>query len=318
MSSYQIPDLLADGIGRIPLRTNRHCLAVSRASETWILEQQALDSDRLSAAKIPLLAALCFPTCDLPQLRLVADFWTLLMFSKPFECLEPRLSQLTLTGTSRWKARFDDCFRDFQLAQGLRPNLDLGVEEYIAFRRDLSGLQIVTSFIEPVEGLELKEGTEEEETMLKKLRQSAADIIALSWDIFSYNVDQASGNKINLVHVLMARRGISVQGAITAAVRLVKSAFTEFSEAEKALVSLPRADADSDLGSSSSLLRWFRPSPARSAWTEQDFHDVSLLIQGLKDCIVGSLNWAYETELFFGTKGEEVRMFGWVFMLDKT
>ncbi|PPR04877.1 hypothetical protein CVT26_012718 [Gymnopilus dilepis] len=37
-------------------------------------------------------------------------------------------------------------------------------------------------------------------------------------------------------------------------------------------------------------------------------------IEALKDCLVGTLHWAYETELFFGKKGSEVRAFGWVFV----
>lgn len=37
-------------------------------------------------------------------------------------------------------------------------------------------------------------------------------------------------------------------------------------------------------------------------------------IEALKDCIIGTVDWAYETELFFGKKGAEVRAFGWVFV----
>lgn len=37
-------------------------------------------------------------------------------------------------------------------------------------------------------------------------------------------------------------------------------------------------------------------------------------IQALKDYIVGSVHWGYETELYFGQKGDEVRSFGWVFL----
>ncbi|KAJ2920476.1 hypothetical protein H1R20_g16618, partial [Candolleomyces eurysporus] len=37
-------------------------------------------------------------------------------------------------------------------------------------------------------------------------------------------------------------------------------------------------------------------------------------IQALKDYIVGSIHWGYETELYFGQKGDEVRLFGWVFL----
>ncbi|KAJ7711994.1 hypothetical protein B0H16DRAFT_1626674 [Mycena metata] len=45
--------------------------------------------------------------------------------------------------------------------------------------------------------------------------------------------------------------------------------------------------------------------------------DSTLYLRGLKDCIVGTLNWSYETELYFGAKGDEVRQFGWVFLKTK-
>jgi hypothetical protein len=41
---------------------------------------------------------------------------------------------------------------------------------------------------------------------------------------------------------------------------------------------------------------------------------VTRYILGLKDYIIGSIHWGYETELFFGTKGDETRSFGWVFL----
>ncbi|KAJ2921877.1 hypothetical protein H1R20_g15215, partial [Candolleomyces eurysporus] len=37
-------------------------------------------------------------------------------------------------------------------------------------------------------------------------------------------------------------------------------------------------------------------------------------IQALKDYIVGSIHWGYETELYFGQKGNKVHSFGWVFL----
>jgi len=46
---------------------------------------------------------------------------------------------------------------------------------------------------------------------------------------------------------------------------------------------------------------------------EKNIEEMKRYIQALKDCIVGSTHWLYETELFFGKKGGEVRTFGWVF-----
>jgi hypothetical protein len=42
--------------------------------------------------------------------------------------------------------------------------------------------------------------------------------------------------------------------------------------------------------------------------------DTRRYVRGLRDCIAGSINWLYETEKYLGTKGYEVRSFGWVFV----
>jgi hypothetical protein len=43
--------------------------------------------------------------------------------------------------------------------------------------------------------------------------------------------------------------------------------------------------------------------------------DTRRYVRGLRDCIAGSVNWLYETERYLGTKGNEFRAFGWVFVL---
>lgn len=84
--SFQLPDLLIL-ISSLELRTNPHCRITSEASEDWITKTRETlmlsekDLLLLRSTKIGLLAALCFPTCDAPQLRLLIDFMSLLLFS---------------------------------------------------------------------------------------------------------------------------------------------------------------------------------------------------------------------------------------------
>ena len=40
-------------------------------------------------------------------------------------------------------------------------------------------------------------------------------------------------------------------------------------------------------------------------------------VQGIRDCVVGWAHWVYETEEYFAKNGEEVKAFGWVFLLPK-
>lgn len=77
-TSYQIPNIPTLCGDTFQLRTNRHCRAATQASRQWA--QAFLDADEtdaLEGARLGLLAALCFTTCDAPQLQLATDFLTL-------------------------------------------------------------------------------------------------------------------------------------------------------------------------------------------------------------------------------------------------
>ena len=80
-TSYQIPNLPTLCGDAFELRTNRHCRVATQASQQWAQAQGFLDAeetDALKGARLGLLAALCFTTCDAPQLQLAADFVTLM------------------------------------------------------------------------------------------------------------------------------------------------------------------------------------------------------------------------------------------------
>jgi len=67
----------------------------------------------------------------------------------------------------------------------------------------------------------------------------------------------------------------------------------------------PEADPDSALSSAAEL--------TPDAVT-QHRADIAHYARALIDMIVGTIHWGYETELYFGQKGDEVRSFGWVFL----
>ena len=95
--SFQLPDLLGI-ISCLELRTNRCCLFATNTSEKWFLEEinhcfSPAELSYLPSTKLGLLAALCFPTCDAPQLRLLTDFLTMLFYSN--------IRALSLTQTGR-------------------------------------------------------------------------------------------------------------------------------------------------------------------------------------------------------------------------
>ena len=101
---------------------------------------------------------------------------------------------------------------------------------------------------------------------------------------------------------------------------MIKEAFTSFCELENELLELmqPKPSLVSALFSFFDRNWSGRTTPnteeeCDDTKTERKLEQVKRYIQALKDCIVGSTHWLYETELFFGKKGAEVRTFGWVF-----
>ena len=82
--SFQLPDLIGI-ISCLELRTNRFCRFATDTSEKWFFEEtnciSPAELSYLRSTKLGLLAALCFPTCDAPQLRLLTDFLTMLFYS---------------------------------------------------------------------------------------------------------------------------------------------------------------------------------------------------------------------------------------------
>ncbi|KAF7290691.1 hypothetical protein MIND_01309400 [Mycena indigotica] len=313
-SSVQLPDFLA--LTRVfSLRTNRHCYTVTAASEqAWLVSELLSDDERsaLKSLKTGLWAAVCFPTCDASQLRLAMDFMTALLLhssrmrcGKDYELFEhvfPKVVASMPTDLSR--QTLSVLCDEFKAAQerllvyrhsNTLPNLD----DYIALRRNASGIPMLLSLVEMVEGLK----TIPNNVNLKRL---AADLISLSLDVFAYNNEQQAGNQLNLIAVIQAEKGVSVQGAINLAFTHIERTLREF----RMLV-----DPASFEGSSTSAWDWLRPrkTPPSSPIVDGD---TQLFIRGLEDCIVGTLNWSYDTELFFGTKGDEVRQYGWVFLRD--
>ncbi len=101
----------------------------------------------------------------------------------------------------------------------------------------------------------------------------------------SYNFQQSNDDDDNLVAILMSQRSLSLQTAIQATSNLARKALQSFLEQERLLQS---SDAD-----------------------------IRTYIQGLRDWIIGYAHWIYETERYFKDNGEDVRAFGWVFLLPK-
>lgn len=134
----------------------------------------------------------------------------------------------------------------------------------------------------------------------------------------------------------MAQRRLTVQGALNLAGTMIKQMFDSFHALERSLLDPPTPTPPPSNHSGNATLFAYRnwisfapaatpPSPPSTTRAPNVKYDGGLLflddlpsyVQVFKDCIVGTINWAYETELYFGKKGEEIRTFGWVFLNPK-
>jgi hypothetical protein len=112
-----------------------------------------------------------------------------------------------------------------------------------------------------------------------------------------------------LVSILKAERHLSLQGAIRAAGDFVKQSIEAFLTAERSLSSIVQMKQYPLPGSLPGC-----GSSIDDPESDPHFDDVRLYTQGLRDIMIGTVHWLYETDLYFGEKGEEVRAFGWVFL----
>ncbi|KAJ8075495.1 hypothetical protein PM082_021125 [Marasmius tenuissimus] len=366
-TSFQLPDLLSL-TREFDLRANKRCHTALEESEEWLtgLNDTAGtrvftqgEIERIHGQKMGLLAALGLPTCDTPQLRLVADFLGLLVIANErvkrgngdatdwaeiggfinevdfvglleshslLKCLQPRISRLRQTTPSHWQRRFKSSIltlRDAQLRVKKYRDTIPELDEYLEFARDLSGLRVVFNLLESAEGLDFNLSGKDAED-LNRLRRLAAEFIAISFDVFSFNNDQAARCQLNLVQLLISQQGLSIQGAVNLAGTMASERIQAFTTLEAELWARHSPPSESPAEPStwfSTIMGYFYPAPpARSPsiveeWDTGTSNDVSLFMQGLKDCMVGSLNWAFESEMFFGQKGAAIRSFGWVFLL---
>ncbi|KAF8057540.1 isoprenoid synthase domain-containing protein [Lyophyllum atratum] len=249
--------------------------------------------------------------------------------------LLPELRRLVSRADPTWETRFASSVHSYHSAQlqvitGRLSDVIPDLDSYLLLRRDLTGLQMMLDLIELTENLTLPPMDDETSSKLTNLKQLAADIIGCSLDVFSFNNDQAQGNRHNLITVIANDKRLSLQGALNLAGILIKQMFDSFIETEKSIFCPPTPLQSNHFGNGSLSSYWswisstrlatppasLMPDPSNMA----DCGDLARLgdlpsyVQTLRDCIVGTINWAYETELYFGKKGEEIRTFGWVFL----
>ncbi|KAG8908273.1 hypothetical protein FRB99_007806 [Tulasnella sp. 403] len=159
-------------------------------------------------------------------------------------------------------------------AQGHIPTID----SFIELRRDTGALKMCFAMGEF--GLNLDLPDEVFECPLIRIMEDCAnDVVVLSNDIYSYNIEQAQGDTCNIIEVAMKEKGLDVQGAMDFAGGLVKDRVDLFVASKAQLPSWgPRVDAD--------VLKYLRVC---------------------EDWMTGGFHWSLQSERYFGKNVTNVK-----------
>ncbi|KAF8630447.1 hypothetical protein AX17_005424 [Amanita inopinata Kibby_2008] len=207
------------------------------------------------------------PAVELNPGKLARDYW--------FRCIRG-----AGPGTqARFKETMELFFESVNIQarardEGIIPDL----ESYIDVRRDTSGCKPCWALIEYALGIDLPDFVVEH-PVIEALNQGANDLVTWSNDIFSYNVEQSRGDTHNMIVILMHYHNHSLQSAVDYVGNLCAQTIDKFIENTKLLPS----------------------------WGPEIDSMVNQYVQGLRDWIVGSLHWSFQTHRYFGTEGPQVK-----------
>ncbi|KAI0084555.1 isoprenoid synthase domain-containing protein [Irpex rosettiformis] len=308
-NNFQIPDLTKLCGEHFDLRVNEHCHPVGQESRQWVLQQGLTLVDeysssssnaralQLASLQIPLLASLWYPTCDVTQLRTATDLLTILFYKcnhpdvlneaagrTALDSVVNRVRHAMNEQSSRW-ARFQTTLASFHTARTSGQPQSVG--SLLISKRSSEIFGVAFDLQEYVEDLQVSDEVIHGQ-FLSDLKRNALDAVTWMKEVVEYNVKQAKGESaVNLIAVLMREKEITLQAAVNQATANAKECIQSF-------VRLSLGDKATSL-------------------TE----DAKRYVQGLRDCIVGWAYWVYETEEYFLKNGEEVKAFGWVFLLPK-
>lgn len=213
-SSIHIPHLISF-CDQFELRANPRCRSVTVAARKWALSSLALDEDErrgLPGLKLGLLASLCYPTCDSPQLLLTIQFMTLMvrwvdratsLDAAVFDQYVPHSLSTDSAGPDRsscriwghlsrtshpaWQKRFQGHLHAFRMARSRAAKdneaaVTADLESYITLRQDSSGVKLLFDLMEYAVGIHIS-GEAHASPVLHRLRHDAVNIVA--WAIVS-------------------------------------------------------------------------------------------------------------------------------------
>ncbi|KAF8268461.1 terpenoid synthase [Lactarius quietus] len=325
---FSLPDPLAQWPW--PRNLNQHYAEVKPESDKWIHSFEALDAKTqrsFDLCNFPLLGSLMYPLLDKDGARVGCDLMVLLFIFDEFtdkvdddgarvyaEMVmdairnpqkerpqgEPKLGEIArqfwlraieITNPESQR-RFITTFADYVYAvideaSDRAKGRVRGVEDYLKLTRlTTAGYP---SFFPAEAGLSIPDEVMEHPA-LHSILSFAAESLVLTNDMYSYNIEQASGHGgHNIVTVIMNEKGVDLDGALNWLGEYHGQVLSNFQEQYRMLPSWGLA-VDADVKSFVERLGyWIRAI----------------------DC------WSLETERYFGTKGPEIKEHRRVTLLPK-
>ncbi|EIW80053.1 terpenoid synthase [Coniophora puteana RWD-64-598 SS2] len=150
------------------------------------------------------------------------------------------------------------------------------IESYLVVRRNTIAAYPCFVFLEL--GMSLPEDVLED-PVIRELKSYIADIIIISNDICSYNVEQARGDTHNILTVAMHELGTDLDGALTWASEYSNTLEKQFIMAMKQVRS----------------------------WGDSIDKDVMCYVSGLGNCARANDAWNFESQRYFGKEGLAVQ-----------
>ncbi|KAK7461741.1 Anterior gradient protein 2 [Stygiomarasmius scandens] len=204
---------------------------------------------------------------------------------------EFRVNHISRAGPECMRRFLDHC--DVAFAAGAREaelrekGEVLSIKKYLALRRETSGARTCFDMGEYLMNIDLPQALYDDEQFSKGY-QAALDLIFLSNDLYSYNMEQAKGHSgANIVTVVMKSNHVELQDAVDYVGTLCQELLAEFQDAKLAVEQ--RAEKEKDEALANSLRDALHCLEAYGHWVR------------------GNVEWSFETERYFGKENKVVK-----------
>ncbi|KAG9019249.1 hypothetical protein FRB90_004811 [Tulasnella sp. 427] len=154
----------------------------------------------------------------------------------------------------------------------------LGIDDFIELRRDTGALKMCFAIGEFAMKLTIPDDVLEHAS-IKIMENCANDVVVLTNDIYSYNIEQAQGDTMNIIEAAMREKKFDVQGAVDFAGQLVKERVDLFVATKAGLPS----------------------------WGDKIDREVQSYLQVCEDWMIGGIHWSLGSTRYFGAEAEKVR-----------